>query len=265
MALRTKTLETENVTKQVIELADAHCHLDLMKGADIGDAIRFGVRTMITNGVDTASNMNGIELADQRNVFAAAGVDPEHAVPMDEDELEFNISTIRSNAGRIVGIGEVGLDYKDAKSAGTAEKQKKVFARFLDLAQELRLPVSVHSRGALDDVMAILSERKAERVHIHFFEGSVQQAKAAERLGCTISVPPLESGRRSKVVKEMALERIMAESDSPIVGATPKAVESSVRAVAAAKGMSFESAAEALTLNTKNFFGIGRKVDLMRY
>jgi TatD DNase family protein len=167
---------------------------------------------------------------------------------------------IRSNASRIIAIGEVGLDYKKAQSASEKDKQKRVFEGFLELADELHLPVSVHSRDALDDVIRMISAHDPERVHIHFFEGNSEQTKAIEELGCMVSVPPVESSKRGRAIKELGLGRIMAESDAPLVGATPRDIEKAVSSVAFLKGISFESAAEALTRNTKSFFntnGIG--------
>jgi TatD DNase family protein len=261
MALKTKMLERDPETALVVELADAHCHLDLIRdGAVIKEAVAYGVNTMITNGVDTASNIRSVELSDSKHIFAALGIDPEHAMLVSEEELNFNIGMIRSNASRITAIGEVGLDYKKAQSTSDKDKQKRVFVSFLELAEELHLPVSVHSRDALDDVIKMIDAHNPEKVHIHFFEGDAEQTKAIEELGCMVSVPPVESGKRGKAIKELGLERIMAESDAPIVGATPRDVEKAVSSVAFLKGISFEIAAEALTRNTKNFFntkGIG--------
>ncbi len=258
-AQRTKMLERDEKTLTLVELADAHCHLDLIHdSALIEDAIAYGVNTMITNGVNTASNVRNVELADGKHVYAALGIDPEHAMLVKEDELEFNVGLIRSSASRIMAIGEIGLDYREAKSNSDKEWQKHVFETFLDLADELHLPVSVHSRDALDDVINIISSHNPERTHIHFFEGDEKQVKVVEQLGCMISVPPVESGKRGRAIKEISLDRIMAESDSPVVGATPRDVERAVKSVAVLKGISYEIAAEALTRNTKNFFNISK-------
>ena len=257
--------ERETTDIMITELADAHCHLDLIQDPSvISDAITAGVRTMVTNGVDTKSNVRAVELSDGRHIFAALGIDPEHAINISGEELEFNIGMIKSNAKRIVAIGEIGLDYKKAADLKAMERQRAIFEGFLDLAESLNLPVCIHSRNALDDVLSITGERKSSKVQIHFFEGNVQQAKEIERRGYMISVPPLDSGKRTKAIKEIAIDNIMAESDAPVAGSTPLAVRKSVEMIAAAKGMSFESAAEAVTLNTKRFFNLHAKAGLMR-
>ena len=264
--MNTKQLIKERtIEKQVTEMADAHCHLDLLgDAAEIAESIRYGVRTIVTNGVDTKSNMKAMELADSKNIFAMLGIDPEHA-GMGDEELEFNIKIIRQNSTRISGIGEIGLDYGKVKEKVPIERQKSVFVAFLDLAKELRLPISVHSRDAIADVIHILEDRKMEMVHIHFFEGGVQQAKEVEKNGWLISVPPIDSSKRGKIIKEIAIDNIMAESDAPIVGTTPRDVEKSIEIVAEAKRIEFKRAADLLTQNTKKFFRLQTKGMFMRY
>lgn len=260
-----KAETSETIEKQVTEMADAHCHLDLInEGGVVREAVLYGVRTIITNGVDTKSNAKNMELADNKNVYAMLGIDPEHAGISDE-ELDFNINIIRHHASKIVGIGEIGLDYGKVKETVPITRQKKVFERFLDLAKELNMPVSIHSREALPDVLHILGEKEIEQAHIHFFEGNVQQAKEIEKRGYMISVPPLQSSKRSKVIKEIAIDNIMAESDAPAVGLSPKDIERSIQIVAETKRIDFKKAADLLTQNTKRFFRIHTKGTFMRY
>ncbi|MGC8651740.1 MAG: TatD family hydrolase [Candidatus Micrarchaeia archaeon] len=239
----------------VPSMADAHCHLDLLDADGISNAIKGGVQLMVTDGVDTKSNLASLKLADRINIFAALGVDPEHAAISDE-ELEFNITLVRSNKAAIVAIGEIGLDRKLATSEAGMKRQRQVFGKFLDLAVSLNMPVSVHARNAIDEVLQLLADKGVQKAHLHFFEGDVEQAKRAERLGYMISIPPFRSSRRDRVIKDIAIDNILAESDAPAAGTTPLDVKKSIGIVAAAKGISFEKAAEVLFYNTRRFFGI---------
>lgn len=259
-----QVVKEAHVYRRNPKMADAHCHLDLVDKLVIRESIAYGVQFIMTNGVDTASNMKCIELADNMHVFTLLGVDPEHA-NITEREMDFNISLIKQHSRDIVGIGEIGLDYGKVKDSVPIEKQKQVFGRFLDLAKQLDLPVSVHSRGAMSDVLDILEKKEIRMVHIHFFEGNVQQAKEVEKRGYMISVPPVQTSKRNKVIKEIAIDNIMAESDAPVVGASPKAVEESVRIVSEAKGIDFERTASKLAENTIKFFNIHAKDTLMRF
>lgn len=257
-------LKEDLLDKSVIEMADAHCHLDLIDdGNVIKSAIDGGVRTIITNGVDTKSNMRNIELSDNSRVFTLLGIDPEHA-NVTKEELEFNVKLIKQHSRKIVGIGEIGLDYERVMETVSKRRQLEVFKRFLEVAKELDMPVSIHSRNAIGDILHVLEDMSIEYAHIHFFEGNVQQAKEIEKKGYMISVPPVQSSRRDKVIKEIAVDNIMAESDAPVVGLTPRDIERSIGIVANAKGIEFKRTAELLTQNTKRFFRIRSKSMLMR-
>ena len=254
-------MQIEKIVKSLTEMADAHCHLDLIPNPQlIKSSIESGVTTIITDGVDTRSNIKALEIADGKNIFAALGIDPEHAITMSEEalekELQFNISMARQSRSRIIGIGEIGLDYKTDEWKEAADRQRLVFRKFIEVAKELRLPVSVHARSAMQEVLKILDEEKVSRVHLHFFEGTEKEAMSAVRRGYMISIPPIESNRRRRIIATVPIENLMAESDSPVVGESPKAVERSINMVAEAKGMKFEDAARILTYNTRKFFGI---------
>lgn len=247
-----------NLHKQLIELADAHCHLDMVPASDIEDSLSSGVRTMINCGVDPTSNRTAIKICDGKNIFSMLGVDPEHVVSMSRKQLDEELAFIRkSMRAGVVGIGEIGLD----QGAGIEklEWQKEAFRAFIDLSLELNLPVSVHSRNSLDEVLTILEEKKAKKAHIHFFEGGIEQAKRVERLGYMLSIPALESGRRRKVIKEVSIDNIMVESDAPVAVKLPKDVIRAVEMIAEEKRITVEQAASAVVANTKRFFGTEAK------
>lgn len=260
-----KELLKEEKYIQKNELADAHCHLDLLDSEIIKKAVEFGVLTIIGDGVDTKSNMKTLELADNLNVFAALGIDPEHS-SIDDKELEFNISLIKENCDKIVAIGEVGLDYKIAVTDEVRTQQKKVFGSMLDAANELNLPVSIHCRdielrtSAFDDILAMLDEKKVKKAHFHFFDGQESQAKKIAERGYFISVPPIRSSKRMRVIRSMPIEMIMTESDAPASGKLITDTNASVNFIAVSKGMDYEIAREAVVRNTKSFFEINRKI-----
>ncbi|MCW6160139.1 MAG: TatD family hydrolase [Candidatus Micrarchaeales archaeon] len=247
--------------RQKVETADAHCHLDLISNPTVLiNAINFGVHTIITDGINVATSKRALEISEGRYIFPAIGIDPETAVALNGKALDNEISQLvelaRQNRGKIIAIGEIGLDYMKAKTDTEKARQKKVFERMLDLAKELDVPVSVHSRESMDAVLEILEKKKMEKVQLHFFEGNVEQAKEAEKRGYMISIPPTESSKRKQVIKDVSIDRLMAESDCPVVGKTPIDVEFSIHMIADIKGIPFMKAAETLTNNTKRFFGI---------
>ena len=261
--MTTRQLTKEGMgLKDKVEMADAHSHLDLITDPlIIREAIDYGVKTIITDGVDTKSNMESLRISDNSNIFAAIGIDPEHCMVMKDDELEFNTSIIKENANRIVAVGEIGLDYKLAATTEAKEKQRQVFGILLDTALDMNLPVSVHSRESFPDVLKMVTDRGMKKVHFHFFDGTEEQAKEVAGLGYYISVPPYKSQKRARAIAAMPLRQIMGETDSPIVGSSPKSVENSVMFIAGIKKMDYVNAAKLTTENTKAFFNIKYKAN----
>jgi len=138
--------------KYKIELADAHCHLDLLENNNFKEFISYGVLTLITNGINTKSNIQTLDLSDNKHIFPALWIDPLTALTINNTELDFNIKLIKENANKIVSIGEIGLDFKIAETNEAKNKQKQVFKKMLDLANKLNLPVSIHSRNSIEDI-----------------------------------------------------------------------------------------------------------------
>lgn len=260
-----QVMKERDRTIRKAELADAHCHLDLFGDlAPVRESISNGVLTIITDGVDTKSNMKALQICDNVNIFAALGIDPEHVLKLQSNELEFNTGLIRQNAARIVAVGEIGLDYLLAKTDRERELQMKVFGSLLALAKELDLPVSVHAREALGDVLSMIKESGVTKVHLHFFSGTEKQAEEAAKLGYMISIPPLSSATRRKAIKKVPLQQLMAETDCPIVGKTPNDAEKSVHIIAETKGIAYEDACRQIAENTKRFFNTHGKVNKSR-
>lgn len=241
-------------------VADAHCHLYDIDKDTIKSALLLGVRFMMTNGVNTKTNMDTLSMIDGHSIYGMVGVHPEFS-GMDDKEVSFNESLIDNNQSSISGIGEIGLDYSIAKDQKSRERQKHVFGRMLDVAARLKKPVSVHSRNAMDDVFSIMESYPELKVHIHFFEGDAERAKDAERRGYYISVPHLRSTARAQALKAISINNIMAETDCPTANATPSNIYQSVQFIADSKKMGYEEVAEITLNNTRRFFN----VDLVKF
>lgn len=254
--------ETEQRTK--VEMADSHTHLDLFGDmSQIESSISYGVSTIITCGVDTKTNFRTLELQDGKHIFAAIGIDPEHLAGMGDDEIDFNMKLISDRRQQISAIGEIGLDYKITSKKEEIARQKSVFSRFLKLAAELELPVCIHSRESIADTMEMVEESGVKRAMFHFFSGDEHEAMRAASKGYMVSIPPMESSKRRRVIKAVPIDNLLVETDSPVASPAPRDVERAIRMVCEVKAISFEKAAERLTLNTKRFFNI--RSPLMRF
>jgi TatD DNase family protein len=240
-------------------LVETHAHLDYPDFApDFDDVLRrateAGVTRIITIGTSVESSRRAVDLAEKHsNVFAVIGVHPTYAHEAEEDVVT-PLREVTKNP-RVVGIGEIGLDYhylpsvevkkrKDvqvfnALQSETEEqmeatiedgaykaKQAELFEQLLDLAVELRLNVVIHQRDAWDDTLEILRDygRQVSGV-FHCFGGTLEQANEVLALGHLVSFTGIVTFKNGKQVREVAakvpLDRFMVETDCPYLAPVP--------------------------------------------
>jgi TatD DNase family protein len=204
-------------------LIDAHCHLDDEAFAPDLDAIivrveQAGVCAIITAGTDVASSRAAVALTERyKRVFAVVGIHPHHAETFDDK----GFAAIRdlSAQPKVVGIGEIGLDFHYADGA-PREMQERVFGAQLELAAELGKPVVIHDRDAHDAVMDILRRRNGKpRGMLHCFSGDLAMAREAIDQGYRISFAGSVTFKNAPRVHALAaalpLESIVIETDAP--------------------------------------------------
>lgn len=210
-----------------MEFIDTHAHLDLLEG-DVARALEraqaSGVTGVIAIGIDVASSRRAVEYAHAfPQVRAVVGMHPHDAIDLDAGAL----SELRRLAGdsRVVGIGETGLDFY--RNLSPRSEQERSFRSLLELARELALPVVVHDREAHAKTMGILEEYAPfdGRLVMHCFSGDVEMARAVLDLGGYVSVAgpvTFHNARRlQEVVRELPLERLLIETDSPFLSPHP--------------------------------------------
>ncbi|MDE1860296.1 MAG: TatD family hydrolase [Candidatus Micrarchaeota archaeon] len=236
------------------ELADAHCHLDLFENPEkvIMDSVADGVKVMITAGGSDKSNQATLKLTGNQHVFGVVGIDPSF-VASDSRHIG-ELERLLKSSKHIVGIGEVGLDVK--VTSASHDMQKKAFAEQISIAKSLDVPVVIHSRGMIKEVIEIVREEKLERAMFHFFEGNAEQAAELAKRGFMISIPPVGLDRRKRIINVVDEHNIVAESDSPAAGKTPAEILNVISMVAEVKGLDLSDAAFSLTENVKKFFYI---------
>ena len=198
-------------------LIDTHCHISM---SDI-DSINNMDGIMITAGCDDETNKEVIELVKKYpNVYGVLGIHPEEIDKITDSSFKF-IEDNLSNK-KIVGIGEIGLDYY--WRSDNKEKQKEVFERQLELAEKYNLPVVIHSRDAIQDTYDIVSKYKL-RGSIHCFSSSLEMAKEFVKLGYKIGVGGTITFKNSKKLQEIVqvidIENILLETDSPYLSPEP--------------------------------------------
>jgi TatD DNase family protein len=169
---------------------------------------------------------------------------------------------IRAHRGRLIAIGEVGLDRWAVQDEDARELQRAIFLRSVALARELDLPLNIHSRSAGRHAVAALLEAGATRVHLHAFDGRAAAAMPAIEAGFVFSVPPsiVRSAQKRKLVRRLPLTSLMLESDSPVLGPDPSErnepanVRIAMREIADLHGVHEDEVAEATTANATRFY-----------
>jgi TatD DNase family protein len=257
-----------------LALADAHCHLDASYFPDGAAAVmaraeQAGVVGFVVVGVgaDLGPARAAVALAQSRpdHVVACVGIHPHDAASWSEaahDELR----ALASQPG-VAAVGEIGLDYHYDHSP--RDVQRRVFARLVGLARELKRPIVVHTREAAADTLAVLESEGARDVGgiIHCFSEDRPFAARALDLGFDVSFSGIVTFKSATAVKDVAawapLDRILVETDSPYLAPVPlrgKKCEPAylvhtAQCVAALRGMAPEELAAATLANTERRFG----------
>ena len=203
---------------------DTHCHLykEYYNDLDIilKQAESNNVNRYIVAGCNQKSNEEVIKLINNySNIYGTLGIHPEDVENYNEKDLYF-IEKNLSNK-KIIAIGEIGLDYYYTKE--NKEEQIKLFERQLAIAEKYNKPVVIHSREATQDTIDTLKKYKVKGV-IHSFSGSLEVAKIYIKMGFLIGVNGVITFKNSKVkdvIKELGLENIILETDSPYLTPHP--------------------------------------------
>jgi len=254
-------------------LVDAHIHLsDSEYGGYldeiIADAKTAGVSALVTNSVDLRACQNDLKLADVYPdlIYPALGIHPWNVNYLKPNELQETVDFIlqQGQKRRLMAIGEIGLDYKYETIWA---QQMLVFDKMLWLAEQLDLPVIIHSRGTTDKIVDMLQSYNVKRVLLHWFSHSVETLSKAIDLDYFITEgPPIvySSGIR-EIVKQAPITSILSETDGPVLYrkkpfsgqlTKPSYIQEVLHAVAEVKNMSYDEVAEQIAKNFEIFFNI---------
>ncbi len=268
-------------------LIDSHCHPQFPHYEQDRDemmkrTLNGGV-FMICVGTDLKTSKNGIELAEKcEGVWATVGLHPT-AIPQprknplgstgaepstSNDNLNENFNPKEYsellNHEKVVGFGEIGLDYYRTKETKDQKFQKQRFEEQLALAKEINKPVVIHCREAHKDMLQILTNDY--RGVIHSFTGNLEEAKKYLDLGFYLGFNGIITfaNQYDEIVKYSPLENILLETDAPYLTPEPFRgkrneplyVKYVAQKIADLKGLSYSQVAEKTFENTKKLFGI---------
>ena len=252
-----------------MKLIDSHAHLmDEQYNGEvekiIQNALDNDVNTIINIGYSKETSKQAIELANKYDfIYAVVGMHP------DECNREVDITFVKELAQnkKVVAIGEIGLDYH--YEGHNKELQKKYFIEQINLANELGMPVVIHSRDADMDMLEILKTNKIKNNFVmHCFSSSVEILKEVLKLGAYVSIagPVTFKNARSliDVAKLVPEDKLMIETDCPYLCPEPNRgkrnepamVKYTAEKIAELRAITLEELATITSENTKRFYGI---------
>ncbi|MEG0285904.1 MAG: TatD family hydrolase [Vagococcus sp.] len=254
---------------------DTHTHLNVEQFKDeipeiMARAEELGVSEMAVVGFDTPTIEKSLELSHTyENIYSIIGWHPTEAgsyTPEVEKRLQAQLED-----KRVVALGEIGLDYywmEDPK-----EVQDKVFRRQIAIAKEMNLPISIHTRDAIEDTYKILKEEKIHDIGgiMHSFSGDAEWAKRFLDLGMHISFSGVVTFKKAFEVHEAAsfvpLDKMLVETDAPYLAPMPYRGKRNepgytryvVEKIAELRNLPFEEVAKITQENAHRLFRIGEQ------
>ena len=251
------------------QLIDTHAHLEEIEKLEevLTEARSANIMAVIGVGSDYDSNQKVLELARVYKgfVYPALGLHPGNII---DSEIDRNLEFIEAHIDRTVAIGEIGLDYhKKVRARAEKDLQKRVLKQVLEIAKKHAKPVIIHSRYAWRDAFNSVEASQVEKVVFHWYTGTSSVLRDIVSHGYFISATPAveyhEEHRRA--VKESPLERLLLETDSPVVyrrgsefeyESRPADIVRALKGVAGLKGISEDQIAEVTTENALRLFGL---------
>ncbi len=254
-------------------IIDSHCHLTyepMSSSLDetIKRANNDGVKYLLTISTEDKSFSNILKIVDKYNsVYGTYGIHPHEANKHREIRSDNIVEKVRKNK-KIIGVGESGLDFYYNNS----EKKDQIssFLEHIDASKKLNLPLIVHTRSAEEDTLKILKDSLQKndlKILIHCFTGTKEFAFKLLDLGAYISASGVVTFKKSKELaetfKEIPLNRILVETDSPYLAPEPlrgKPNEPSyiihtVKFLSSIRNITYEKFSDSTSQNFFNLFG----------
>lgn len=250
-------------------LIDTHCHLSLIDDIDtyLMESERNNVKKVIISGCDKKSIREGLEIIKRYpNVYMTVGYHPDEVDSLENKDI-IELENIIKNNNKIIGIGEIGLDYYHNDT--NKDVQKQIFVEQLNLAKKLKLPVVIHTRDAIQDTYDILKEYDLKGI-LHCYSGSLEMAKLFTNKGYCLGIGGVLTFKNShlkEVVNEIDEKYLVLETDSPYLSPEPyrgkrnssKNIKIIAEALSKIKKLNLEEVTKITTNNVNMIFDLEDK------
>lgn len=247
---------------------DTHAHYDFKQFSKDRESLlealpQAGIAGVVNIGTDAQTSKNSVDLANRYPyIWASVGFHPHSADYANEEGFK-QIKELAKNS-RVVAIGETGFDY--FKGFSSRDNQRRWFARQLELAQALELPVVVHSRDAAEDTLKMLREYNVGRGVVHCFGDNLEYALAYQDMGLFIGIGGIitypGTKELARAVRGIRLESILLETDCPYLSPNRKERNDSrnlvsiCESLASILGIGSKELAQITTENARRFYNL---------
>ncbi len=258
-------------------MIDNHCHLE-QKDYDLDreqviEQCKKELKFVVSCCAHFEDIQKTLEIAkDYPNfVYTCFSLHPEYIKEITREQIDIFKSILKKEIlerknKKIVAIGETGLDYHWIKEEEWRDRQKELFQELINFSKELNLPLVIHSRDATDDCINILEKNNCKNVLFHLFSGNIESLNRVIKNDWYISIGPGIKSSKSykKFARNMPLNRILLETDSPWWGFgkrnDPRSIKIACEYIAKEKNISFDEIEKQTDINSKEFFGIDKKI-----
>lgn len=235
---------------------DVHCHLQDFDESYIKSLLKQKSVYPIISGYSESSNKRAYELHKKYSIPFYVGIAPQVVI-----NEQFSFSSIKKFLDDAVAIGEVGLDYKWAKTDEERKKQKDAFIKFLDLAHTFKLPLVIHCRNAYTELIELLKEYgNKQPILMHSFFGTTLHATLlSSNWKVLFSINTVKTKDKKAVIRRFGINFFVTETDCPYIDKNPEMVYKSISMISEEKNMDERKVEELTMKNAIEFFKLEKE------
>jgi len=254
-------------------MIDCHCHIEQKDYNEDRDEVIEKCMKELKCVISSCAHYNDIQLTLDlikkypNFVFTCFSLHPEYIQDITREQIEELKGILRDEVKKkqnknIVAIGETGLDYHWIKDPILRERQLKLFEEFIELSNELNLPLVVHSRESVDECITVLEKHNCKKVLMHLFSGNLETLNRVVKNDWYITIGPGIKNSKSykKFARRIPINRFMLETDAPWWGFgkrnDPTAVKIVAEVIGQERGLTTKEIEKQTDLNAKEFFNL---------
>lgn len=253
-------------------MIDTHCHIDFEEYDKDRDQVIENAKdvldAVIVSGIGYESNKGVLDLSSQYKdfIYPSFGYHPVSSQKYSDEELILAQEHVIENKDNIVAIGEVGMDFFYVKDKALREKQREIFLSFIEIANDYEIPLLMHVRDCEKKALNMVLEYDSiPYVVFHCFSGSAKTARRImekDNYFMSFSTMLCYSKQHQDLIKDISLDHILTETDSPYLAMTkeernePANVVNAVRKIAEIQNEDIETVDNVTTANARKIFKI---------